>query len=100
MTFASDTLTVGRTGIYMVATTASYADGGNTNFETAVFVNDVKNEMSACHASTTGSLNNNTAGTSIISITEGDEIQLRIVNHSNTNNVVIEHCSLTMVSLA
>ena len=100
VTFGSDALTVGQTGVYLVSTTASYSDGGNTNFETAVFIDGTKNEMSACHASTTGGLFNQCSGTAIISITADEVVDLRIVNQTNTNNVDIEHCSLTLLRIA
>lgn len=100
MTFSSDALTIGQTGVYLVSTTASYSDGGNTNFETAIFVDGVKNEMSACHAATTGNLYNQASGTAIISITENQVVDLRIVNQTNTNNVDIEHCAVTLVRIS
>ena len=62
-------------------------------------VNGVVNEHSAFHASTTGSLNNAGAGCGIVDLVAGDDLQLGINNHTNTNDAVIEHASLTLVKI-
>lgn len=100
VSFASNALTVTYSGKYLVTTTTSVSDGGNTEYETAVFVDGVKNQLSACHAGTTGSLHSNMAGTAIISLNAGSVVDIRIVNHTNTNDPVIRHCSVSLVWLS
>lgn len=100
-TFASDTLTVdaGADGRYLASIEASYSDGGNTNFEIALSVNGTIDQHTAAHASTTGSLNTSASGTGIVDLVAGDAIQLEINNHTNTNNAVIEHASISLVKI-
>lgn len=100
VSYASNALTVTYSGKYLVFTSTTISDGGGTEFETAIFIDGVKNETSAAHAGTTGSLNSCIAANAIIDIDAGSVIDLRITNHTNVSDPIIRHCTVSLVWLS
>lgn len=100
MSFASNALTILHSGKYLVTTSISIADAGSTEYETAIHVGGVKNQMSAAHASTSGTLILNITGTAVISLNAGNVVDLRIANRTNLNDPTIRHCAVTLVWLS
>jgi hypothetical protein len=99
MVFASDALVIkdGAEGAYLCTWAASFSDGGNTTFELAIFVNGVQLEDGAGDAGTTGALHNGISSNTIIPLQAGDIVDLRLANHTNTNDCILQHCNLTLI---
>lgn len=97
----SHTLTLNKTGKYLVAVTATLQSANNEVVGAAVAVNGAAHMPGHGHSTVPGTGDNTSMGqTVILHLSEGDELTVAVVNHGSATNLDVIHCGVTAVRLS
>lgn len=88
-------------GIYKIEYGICFTDGVSTEYEIGVTVNDVLQlNLASCSRKSNAGDVMNPSGTAMLNLSENDNVKLIVINRTNANDVIIDHCNLNLHRIA